>query len=42
MDCYRFIINFLYFIEVTTNFYWFMKLDAYSMPWARNIIVSNK
>jgi hypothetical protein len=39
---YRFIINFLYFTEVTTNFHRFMKLDAYSMALARNIIVSNK
>ena len=29
MEFYRFIINFRYFIEVTTNFHLFMKLDAY-------------
>jgi hypothetical protein len=37
-ECYRFIINFRYFIEVTTNFHRFMKLDVYSMPTLTNVI----
>jgi hypothetical protein len=31
-EFYHFIINFRYFIEVTTNFHLFMKLGAYYMP----------